>query len=211
MCSCPLPNGEPEPFYFPEDHPSMPGWFKGMEIIIQERGLWPKGNIDLLAQCSGFRCPTDCTDCCCQCILFLQPDFVSQKSQLEELVESRGHLCNFYPKYHCELNFIEQYWGAAKLQFCVAGHAKTLSEMEMKMLGCLDDIPLEQIRRCISTSFFILSLKYLCRFADRSAHFISAYYQGLSGAQVVWANKKYHSHCVLPPDMTAMVKEMVPD
>jgi hypothetical protein len=44
-----------------------------------------------------------------------QPDFVSQKSQLEEFVVSQGHIWDFYPKYHCELNFIEQYWGAAKL------------------------------------------------------------------------------------------------
>jgi len=62
--------------------------------------------------------------------LFLQPDFVSQKSELKELIESRGHLCDFYPKYHCELNFIEQYWGAAKMRFCSAGRVKNLVEME---------------------------------------------------------------------------------
>jgi hypothetical protein len=72
-----LPNGEAQHFYFTEDHPSMPGWFKDMEVIIQEHGLWPKGDSDLLAQCLGFHCPPGCTDCCCQCILFLQPDFVS--------------------------------------------------------------------------------------------------------------------------------------
>jgi hypothetical protein len=32
-----------------------------------------------------------------------------------------------------------------KLQFHVAGHARTLEEMQRKMLGCLDDILLEQI------------------------------------------------------------------
>jgi hypothetical protein len=107
MRSGTLSNGEPQSFYFPEDHPSMPGWFKGMEVIIRERGLWPER--DLLAQCPGFHCPPGRNDCCCRCILFLQPDFVSQVSQLQELIESRGHLCDFYPKYHCKLNFIEQY------------------------------------------------------------------------------------------------------
>ena len=34
MRSGTLPNGEPHSFYFPEDHPSMPGWFKGMEVIV---------------------------------------------------------------------------------------------------------------------------------------------------------------------------------
>jgi hypothetical protein len=29
----------PQDFYFADDHPMMPGWFKGMEIVIHERGL----------------------------------------------------------------------------------------------------------------------------------------------------------------------------
>ena len=154
MRSGTLPNGDPQSFYFSEDHPSMPGWFKGMEIIIRERGLWPEGE-DLLAQCPGFHCPPGHADCCCRRILFLQPDFASQKSQLQELVESRGHLCDFYPKYHCELNFIEQYWGAAKLRFRMAGRAVTINEMEKKVIQCLDDIPLLHIRRCVSFFFLI--------------------------------------------------------
>ena len=44
---------------------------------------------------------------------------------------------------------------------------------------------------------------------NRSARFISAYAQGLSGAQAVWANKKYHGHHTLPPDFVAAVKESV--
>ena len=146
MCCSTLPNGEAQSFYFSEDHPTMPGWFKGMEVIIRERGLWPEGESDLLAQCLGFRCPPGCTDCCCQRILFLQPDFISQQSQLQELIKSHGHLCDFYPKYHCKLNFIEQYWGAAKLRFRMAGRTATINEMERKVIQCLDDIPLLHIR-----------------------------------------------------------------
>jgi hypothetical protein len=41
-------------------------------------------------------------------------------------------------EYHCELDFIERYWGAAKLRFRVAGRARTLQEMEKKMLDCLE-------------------------------------------------------------------------
>ena len=130
----------------------MPSWFKGMEILIRERGLWPEGD-DLLAQCPGFRCLPGRVDCCCRRILFMQPDFVSQKSQLQELVESCGHLCDFYPKYHCELNFIEQYWGAAKLRFHVAGRAMTIDKMEKKVIQCLDDVPLLHIRRCVFQGF----------------------------------------------------------
>jgi hypothetical protein len=140
-----LPNGQQQPFYFPDDHPTMPGWFKGMEVIIRERGLWPTQG--LLAQCRDFKCPPGSTTCCCRRLLFLQADFVAQKSLLEELVESRGHFCDFYPKYHCELNFIEQFWGAAKMRFRVAGRAGTIKEMEHLVTGCLDDVPLEQIQR----------------------------------------------------------------
>ena len=145
MRSGTLLNGEPQSFYFTDDHPSMPGWFKGMEVIIWERGLWPEGDLGLLAQCPGFRCAPGRMDCCCRRILFLQPDFVSQKPQLQELVKSRGHLCDFYPKYHCELNFIEQYWGAAKLRFRVAGRAAGIDKMERKVIQCLDDVSLPQI------------------------------------------------------------------
>lgn len=29
-------NGQEQAFYFPEDHPTMPGWFKGSEQILRE-------------------------------------------------------------------------------------------------------------------------------------------------------------------------------
>ena len=36
----------PQDLYFPEDHPTMPGWFKGMETIICECGLWPQRGLN---------------------------------------------------------------------------------------------------------------------------------------------------------------------
>ena len=35
------------------------------------------------------------------------PDFKEQKTKLEEYIEQRGHLCIYYPKFHCELSPIE--------------------------------------------------------------------------------------------------------
>ena len=100
-----LPNGQQQNLYFDHDHPTMPSWFKGMEVIIWERGPWPeKGH---LAQCESFRCKNGCIDCCCWHLFFCQPDFMTQKSRLEEFVTLCWHICDFYPKYHCELNFIE--------------------------------------------------------------------------------------------------------
>ena len=54
------------------------------------------------------------TDCCAHRIMSLQPDFLAQKSELETIIEEAEHKCIFYPKFHCELNFIEMYWEAAK-------------------------------------------------------------------------------------------------
>ncbi|THU75878.1 hypothetical protein K435DRAFT_706193 [Dendrothele bispora CBS 962.96] len=144
-----LPSGQLQDLYFPDDHPTMPGWFKGMQVILEERGLYPETG-RLNAQCEGFKCPPERTDCCCRRVLFNQPDFVNQKSALEELIESRGHICDFYPKYHCELNFIEQYWGAGK--FSYRNHVsvpKKIEEMEARVCESLDSVPLQQIRRCV--------------------------------------------------------------
>jgi hypothetical protein len=76
MCCSTLPSGESQYFYFPDDHPTMANWFKGMEIIIWEHGLWPEEG-GLPAQCLDFKCPADCMDCCCCRVLFNQPDFVA--------------------------------------------------------------------------------------------------------------------------------------
>ncbi|KIK92496.1 hypothetical protein PAXRUDRAFT_792738, partial [Paxillus rubicundulus Ve08.2h10] len=47
-------------------------------------------------------------------ILELQPDFKVQKFLIQEVIKNAGHLCIFLPKFHCELNFIEFFWGKAK-------------------------------------------------------------------------------------------------
>lgn len=134
-------------FYFPDDHPTMPGWFKGMELIIQEQNLWPADGCGLLAQCTGFKCKAGKMDCFCRCLLFCQPNFMAQKSQLEEQIESHGHICDFYPKFHCELNFIEQYWGAMKFRYWSTEKTADMEAMEHNVIGCLNDVPLLQIQR----------------------------------------------------------------
>ncbi|KAF8229072.1 hypothetical protein L208DRAFT_1288434, partial [Tricholoma matsutake] len=134
------------------------------------------------AECKDFKCADGATDCCCHRILFNQSNFTCVKSPLEEVITVHGHLCNFYPKFHCELNYIEQYWGAVKLLYRSGPQLKKMDEMEKQVVACLDDIPLLQIRR----------------FANCSAHFMDAYRKGLNGPQAVWANRKYHGHRVLP-------------
>jgi hypothetical protein len=60
------------------------------------------------------KCDPEAIDCCATRILSLQPDFQEQKSLVQETIEAAGHLCIFLLKFHCELNFIEFFWGAVK-------------------------------------------------------------------------------------------------
>ena len=144
-----LPDGTSQPLYWPVDHTTVKlrGHFKGMKQILSERGKWPLGG--LLSECSQFKCLEGATSCCARRMMFNEPDFVGQKSALEELYASRGHICDFYPKFHCELNFIEQYWGAAKRQYRVTAPTKGTKAMQQNILACLDSVPQAQIRRCV--------------------------------------------------------------
>jgi hypothetical protein len=151
------------------------------------------------------------TTCCCRRILFNQPDFTGVKSHLEEFITVRSHLCDFYPKFHCELNYIEQYWGAIKLLYRSGPRIKKMEDMEKQVAACLDDISLVQIQRYYFWRFFhdfswIWPKFALHRFSNRSAHFIDAYRKGLNGPQTVWANRKYHGHWMLPNNIMDNLK-----
>lgn len=52
--------------------------------------------------------------CCAKRVLSMQRDFVEEKPQIQLFIESQGHKCLFLPRFHCELNAIELYWGFAK-------------------------------------------------------------------------------------------------
>jgi len=123
----------------------MPNWFKGMVVILKEQGLYLASGLN--AQCEGFKCVVGAMSCCCHHAVFLQPDFASQKSALEELITLHGHICDFYLKYHCETNFIEMYWGAAKLQYCLSLKTTNMDKMQKNVQQCLDDVLLLQVWR----------------------------------------------------------------
>src|SRR5579862_4671019 len=82
---------------------------KGMKIVLQERGLWRD---KLRKKCKKEHSADK--NCCALRILETQPDFANQKGLLEEIVVGAGHFIVFYPKFHCELNYIEQFWGSNK-------------------------------------------------------------------------------------------------
>jgi len=60
---------------------------------------------------------------------------------------------------------------------------------------------------CYFYSFILSTIYDLISYANRAARFISAYGQGLTGPEAAWANRKYHGHRTLPPDMALKLKK----
>ena len=136
-------DGSHQDLYLPD------GRFKGMAQILYERGFVDAPRLP--AQCKGFKCVdvSSTAQCCCRRILFNQPDFQNQKPEIVEFVEAWGHKVIFYPKFYCELNFIEQIWGAAKFQYHLLPIPTNIKAMEQNICDCLDSIPLQSIQRYV--------------------------------------------------------------
>ncbi|KAJ1299988.1 hypothetical protein OPQ81_003836 [Rhizoctonia solani] len=172
-----LPDGRAQSFYFPNDHPTHPGWFKGMAEVLRERGL--EHIAEKPAQCRDFKCEEGRTDCCCRRALFCQPDFESRDSTLEEAAQKLGTQVVFLPKYHCELNPIEQCWGYAKKKYRDMPETNKESVMKQYVIDAVDSVPLLSIRK----------------FAARTQRFVDAYATGKCGPEAIkWATKVFRSH-----------------
>ena len=157
-----------------QDNDGVP---KGIMAILKERELWPEGRF--LLQCKG-GCTS--TSCCARTLLASQPDFKEQTNVIEETIRKAGHTTTFYPKFHCETNFIERYWGACKRlarQRC----DYTFSGLRVQVPLILKEISSDSIRT----------------FHRKAWRYIDAYHKGLDGLLAEWAVKKYKSHRRLPP------------
>jgi hypothetical protein len=136
-------DGAPQEFYWLEGHKKS-GLFKGMATILTERGF---DVTKLKAQCKDFECAAGATDCCCCCILYCQPDFTNVESLLETTCKARGFQVIFLPKFHCELNFIEQCWGFAKRIYCTYPMSMKDSDLEINVVNALDSVPIASMQR----------------------------------------------------------------
>jgi len=175
---------------------------KGMKRILQERSLWTAG---LKKQCHrkkkdkgshtlGFgdrlfeetiqeyeARTADCCEtgkgCCALRILEVQTDFQEEKSMLETIIVEAGHEVIFYPKFHCELNYIEYYW-AYLTRYARTNCRYSFSELEKTVISAMNSVELKTIRR----------------FADRSKRWVMAYINGLTMEQREFSEKQYKSH-----------------
>jgi hypothetical protein len=69
---------------------------KGIERVLRERRLWdPSCNLKQARK-----------------LLSERPDFLNQPEWLEEPILNGVCMIDFYPKYHCQFNLIEVFWGA---------------------------------------------------------------------------------------------------
>lgn len=167
---------------FPPSHPKFPNEPKGINQVLAERGLYQK---DLRGKCSG-KCESQSKACCNKRILELQPDFQEQQSMVQEVIEAAGHLCIFLPKFHCELNFIEFFWGAVKRY--LRDHCDyTFDTLKENMSKALDSVQLSTIRK----------------WEHRMHRWMTAYRSGLStiDAQLrvkQYSSTKYKSHRRVP-------------
>lgn len=211
-------NGVPQSLYFPDDHPTHPGQFKGMAAILIERGFDNAAN--LRAECKNFKCAPSLDKsrrlCCCRRILYEEPDFVGVETQLELHCKKRGFQVIFLPKFHCELNPIEQCWGAAKRRYREMPKTTKEHEFEGYVKSALNEVAsdLVMIRKCVSRRFdshchrVPLTLLFPCsRFVARSFRFAEAYRIGADGKLAAFAAKKYKSHRALPSNMKAILDE----
>ena len=146
-------NGNIQSMNFPHDHPnlSLHGKPKGMKIVLQERGLWPEQGLKY--KCNN--ADSSDSNCCATHLLASQPDFLNQKPLLQEIIESYGHKIIFYPKFHCELNYIEMYWGAAK-RYTHENCDYTWTGLVRTVPIALDLVPLNQIHKFARRSMWYM-------------------------------------------------------
>lgn len=159
-------------------------YFKGIKKILEERGQWYHDSNGKPWKLScGSSQPSFPFMCCARHFLESRSDFKEQKTALQETVENAGHIFELYPKYHCECNWIEMYWGSAKRE------ARLKCDYTFKSLEKNVDSYLDKAG----------NLPHIRRYFRRSMDYIEAYSKCNDGREVVqevkkFVEKKYLSH-----------------
>lgn len=134
-----LPDGSSQSFY------DENGVFKGTAQILRERGLHVESKLRLT--CPKFECKVTTEACCQRRVLYNQPDFQEQLSTVELVCSEQGFAVMFLPKFHCELNPIEQCWGHSKRVYREYPPSPREDVLEKNVLTSLATVDVYSIRR----------------------------------------------------------------
>ncbi|RKO93975.1 hypothetical protein BDK51DRAFT_24041, partial [Blyttiomyces helicus] len=85
--------------------------------------------------------------CCANKVMAAEHDFLGEKSTLEAMVTKSDHKCILLPKFHCELNPIEMYWGAAKRRLRDSTPPVTFAAFQESVSEALASVPVQHIRK----------------------------------------------------------------
>jgi hypothetical protein len=162
---------------FPLAHPPLLyGEPKGLKIVLEERGLWQPG---LRLECKDQK-NNSCKDgkaCYARNVMASQPDFKAQCCLLEELLIERGHLSIFYPTFHYELNYIENFRAVVK--------QRTRDNCDYTFSGLCNAVPR------VLANVLVVEIR---RYAWRVFRYMDAYRTRLTGKAAEVVVKKYCSH-----------------
>ena len=172
---------------FPDDYedPALRSQPKGIQQVLEERGLWASTRVD------GERMPLKCNNnrggcakegdlrhrCCATSLLANQADFRAQKGRLQEEVELRGHEVIFYPKFHCEANFIERFWSSCKYysrEHCTYSF--------------------QGLKKVVPEAIASVSTDTIYRYFERCDRTIQAYAAGATYETKAYTDRSYTSH-----------------
>lgn len=159
--------------------PDMAGKVKGLKQLVWERGLWKEGmTMDGKKTLRSGRVVKN-QDMSARHALKGCLDIMSEKSELQLAIEERGHMCDFLPKFHCELNPIELVWGRSKKYVRENCKCKFEHMVEMIPKSFLEDnIPVWMI------------MKY----CSRARTYLQIYSAGHGGKEAFEAYRTYKSH-----------------
>ena len=126
--------------------------------------------------------------CCAVWVCSQEPDFrEEQREWLTEVVLRHNCRIIYYPKYHCELNFIEMIWGWIK-----AYHRKNCTYHYEQLKA---ELP-ETVFNRLPIAFIRKAMRHTLRFMD-------GYRFGLTGALLDFTVvRKYKSHRRIPETVT---------
>ena len=111
---------------------------------------------------------------------------ISKNRLVQETIEAAGHLCIFLPKFHCELNWIEYFWGAVKKylrEHCNYSYAS----LQENLPKALKSVQLSTFRK----------------WQQRTIRWMEAYRGGLTGKEAQkhvkqFSSRQYASHRRVP-------------